>query len=151
MSQNRVIGYDGRLPWRLPEDLQHFKNITSWHTIMMGRKTYESIGRPLPQRHNIVLTRDESRDDPRVTVVNDFQALMDMYTTILDEDLYIIGGAEIYKLFLHYADQVELTEVHRTVDGDTHFPEFESDFDEVKREKHDEFDFVTYVRRVSIT
>lgn len=115
----------------------------------MGRTTYKSIGRPLPQRYNMVLTRDESRDDPRVTVVNDFNALMDIYTTTLDEDLYIIGGAQIYQLFLPYADQIELTEVHRTVDGDTHFPAFESDFDEVKREKHDEFDFVTYVRKVS--
>jgi dihydrofolate reductase len=115
----------------------------------MGRTTYESIGRPLPQRHNIVLTRDESRDDPRVTVINDAQALMDLYTTALDEDLYIIGGAQIYQLFLSLADQIELTIIKREVEGDTFFPVFEGDFDQVEREEHDEFDFVTYVRTVS--
>lgn len=74
---------------------------------------------------------------------------MDTYTTKLNEDLYVIGGATIYEQFLPLADQIELTEVHRTVDGDTFFPEFEDDFLEVRRERYDEFDFVTYVRKVS--
>lgn len=150
MSTNRVIGCNGGLPRHLPEDLAHFKKLTSWHTVVMGYNTYVSIGRPLPQRYNIVLTRDESRDDPKVTVINDFDSFMETYTTALDEDLYIIGGAQIYQLFLPFADQIELTEIHREVDGDTFFPEFEKDFQEAKREEYDEFDFVTYVRKVSV-
>ncbi len=147
MSTNRVIGKDNQLPWHLPEDLKHFKKLTTDHTVVMGRKTYESIGHPLPQRHNIVLTRDIERDDHRVTVVNDVSSFMDTYTTKLDEDLYIIGGAQIYELFLPFADKIELTEVHQEIEGDTFFPKFEEDFVEVSREKHDGFDFVNYVRK----
>ena len=122
MTQNRVIGKDGDLPWHLPEDLKFFKKTTSGHPIVMGRKTYESIGRPLPKRQNIVLTRDREWSAEGVDVIHSPE---DIEKLNLDKsEVFIIGGAEIYKLFLNYMDELIITHVKGVYEGDTYFPQF---------------------------
>ena len=121
MTDDGVIGVDGRLPWRLPEDLRRFKAATLGKPVVMGRKTFESIGRPLPQRHNIVLTRQVgfSVPEPAVTVVPTLEAALQAAGDV--PEVMIIGGAEIYKLALPLAQWIVLTRVHAAVRGDTHF------------------------------
>lgn len=121
MTDDGVIGIDGQLPWRLPEDLRRFKAATLGKPVIMGRKTFESIGRPLPQRHNIVLTRqvDFSVANPAVTVVPTLEAALQAAGDV--PEVMIIGGAEIYQLALPLAQRIILTRVHATVQGDTHF------------------------------
>lgn len=122
MTDDGVIGVDGQLPWRLPEDLRRFKAATLGKPVVMGRKTFESIGRPLPQRHNIVLTRQSgfSVADPAVTVVASLSAALQVAGEA--PEVMIIGGAEIYRLALPLAHRLVLTRVHAAVPGDTHFP-----------------------------
>jgi len=122
MTDDGVIGIDGQLPWRLPEDLRRFKAATLGKPVVMGRKTFESIGRPLPQRHNIVLTRQSglSLADAAVTVVPTFDAALQAAGDA--PEVMIIGGAEIYRLALPLAQRILLTRVHANVRGDTHFP-----------------------------
>lgn len=121
MTDDGVIGVDGRLPWRLPEDLRRFKAATLGKPVVMGRKTFESIGRPLPQRHNIVLTRQVgfSVPEPAVTVVPTLEAALQAAGDV--PEVMIIGGAEIYQLALPLAQRIILTRVHANVQGDTHF------------------------------
>ena len=121
MTDDGVIGIDGQLPWRLPEDLRRFKAATLGKPVVMGRKTFESIGRPLPQRHNIVLTRQVgfSARDPAVTVVTTLEAALQAAGDV--PEVIIIGGAEIYQLALPLAQRIILTRVHANVQGDTHF------------------------------
>jgi dihydrofolate reductase len=121
MTDDGVIGIDGQLPWRLPEDLRRFKAATLGKPVVMGRKTFESIGRPLPQRHNIVLTRQVgfSARDPAVTVVSTLEAALQAAGDV--PEVMIIGGAEIYQLALPLAQRIILTRVHANVQGDTHF------------------------------
>ncbi|MEN9837204.1 MAG: hypothetical protein RLZ79_872 [Pseudomonadota bacterium] len=121
MTDDGVIGIDGQLPWRLPEDLRRFKAATLGKPVVMGRKTFESIGRPLPQRHNIVLTRQVgfSARDPAVTVVTTLEAALQAAGDV--PEVMIIGGAEIYQLALPLAQRIILTRVHANVQGDTHF------------------------------
>ncbi|MBU6210656.1 MAG: dihydrofolate reductase [Gammaproteobacteria bacterium] len=121
MTDAGVIGVDGQLPWRLPEDLRRFKAATLGKPVIMGRKTFESIGRPLPQRHNIVLTRQGglSVQDAAVTVVPTLEAALQAAGDV--PEVMIIGGAEIYRLALPQAQRILRTRVHATVHGDTHF------------------------------
>ena len=121
MTDDGVIGIDGQLPWRLPEDLRRFKAATLGKPVVMGRKTFESIGRPLPQRHNIVLTRQVGflARDPAVTVVTTLEAALQAAGDV--PEVMIIGGAEIYQLALPLAQRIILTRVHANVQGDTHF------------------------------
>ena len=121
MTDDGVIGIDGQLPWRLPEDLRRFKAATLGKPVVMGRKTFESIGRPLPQRHNIVLTRQVgfSVPEPAVTVVPTLEAALQAAGDV--PEVMIIGGAEIYQLALPLAQRIILTRVHANVQGDTHF------------------------------
>ncbi len=126
MTPDRVIGRDGTLPWQLPEDLAFFKRTTTGHPIVMGRKTYESIGRPLPKRRNIVLTRDKDWSAPGVEVIHrpeDLDLLPD-----LPAHVFIIGGSEIYAAFLPRLDDLLVSHVSGAYEGDTWFPEFESAF-----------------------
>jgi dihydrofolate reductase len=118
-ANGRVIGKDGKIPWSLPNDLRHFKRITSGHTIVMGRKTFESIGRPLPRRRNIVLTSDTSFHPPGVDVLHDKAAVHSL------GDVFIIGGASVYRQFLALAERLYITEIELEVEGDTFFPEWE--------------------------
>lgn len=147
VARNGVIGAQGDLPWRLPADLRRFKALTTGHVLVMGRKTFESIGRALPGRTTIVVTRRPgwSADGVRVaSSVDDALAA----AAELGPETFVAGGAEIYAQTLAHADRLELTEVHAEPEGDTFFPELDrSAWLEVAREPHDGFDFVSYVRR----
>ena len=125
MSENRAIGNAGNIPWHLPEDFKFFKATTMGHAILMGRKTFESIGRPLPGRENIVLSRTMP-ETPGTAVIRDLDKLKEPTD---GRDLFVIGGAEIYRLLLPSVQEVFVTKVPRTVEGDAFFPEFESEFD----------------------
>jgi dihydrofolate reductase len=127
MCENRVIGRDGGMPWHLPGDLKYFKSITMAKPIIMGRRTFQSIGRPLPGRSNIVITRDNSYAPEGVTVVHTLDdALAEAETQARNaglDEIMIIGGGQIYAESLARADKIYLTEIHATIDGDTVFPE----------------------------
>lgn len=125
MSQNRVIGNNGAIPWHLPEDFKFFKTTTIGHAIVMGRKTYESIGKPLPGRENIILSRTMS-ETPGVITVRSPEDLLALENS---QNFFVIGGAEIYRLLLPHCTELFVTKVPVTIEGDTFFPEFESDFD----------------------
>lgn len=124
MAKNRVIGKDGKLPWHLPEDLRFFKQTTTGHPILMGRKTWQSLGRPLPNRRNLVLSRTLSAPEG-TEVLRDPRELEER---VPEGELYIIGGAEIYQLLLPRTDVVLLTVLPEDWEGDTWFPEFEDQF-----------------------
>ncbi len=121
MASNRVIGKDNELIWRLPEDLKHFKKVTSGNSIVMGRKTYESIGRPLPNRANYIITRDKHYKVEGCITLNSIDEVFELD----EENLFIIGGSEIYKIFLPYTDKIHLTEIEDEFEGDAFFPEFD--------------------------
>lgn len=123
MAANRVIGRDNALPWRLPADLAHFKKVTMGHPIVMGRRTYESIGRPLPGRMNIVVTRNAAFQAPGCTVVRSLDAA---WKAAGDAgEVCVIGGTSLFAETLPIADVIHLTEVEADVPGDTYFPEFD--------------------------
>lgn len=121
MAHNRVIGRDNTVPWRLPAEMKWFKSTTMGKPILMGRKTYESIGRPLPGRHNIVLTRNRAFTAEGCTVVHSIEEAM---TLAGDQELVVIGGAYLYAEMLPHADCLYLTYISADIDGDTYFPEF---------------------------
>ena len=123
MAQNGVIGRDNALPWRLPEDLKRFRAFTLGKPILMGRKTFESIGRPLPGRVNLVLTRDRGWFAAGVIVVHSVEEALAQAGA--SEELVAIGGAEIYRLVLPFARRIYLTHVHADVPGDIYFPDFD--------------------------
>lgn len=127
MAQNRVIGLGGKMPWHLPEEFQFFKKTTMGHAIVMGRKTHESIGKVLPGRDNIVLSRT-MQQRPGITVVRDLEDLKKLQ--IPSENIFVIGGADIFRLLLPKCDELFITHVDRIVEGDTFLPLFEDDFDE---------------------
>jgi len=126
-AQNRVVGIDNKLPWHLPEDLKYFKACTTGKAIIMGRKTYESIGRPLPNRTNIVITRNEAFHAEGVKVVSSLEAAIELAQAVNEingvDEVMVIGGAAIYELALPMADRLYLTHVHANVEGDAYFPE----------------------------
>jgi len=133
MDRNRVIGKGDSLPWHISSDLKNFKKITMGKPIVMGRKTHESIGRPLPGRENIILTRDESYQAEGCTILHSMYELFEHCKDV--EEVMITGGAEIYKLALNDAFHLYLTEVHTEIEGDTFFPEFDrSQWKEVSRQ-----------------
>ncbi len=123
MARNRVIGRDNALPWRLPVDLAHFKKVTMGHPIVMGRKTYESIGRPLPGRQNIVVTRNPDFAAPGCTVVSSLEAAWEAAGAAAE--VCVIGGSTLFAETLPIADVIHLTEVEADVAGDTYFPRFD--------------------------
>lgn len=127
-AENRVIGNNNKLPWHLPEDLRYFKQVTMSKPIIMGRKTYESIGRPLPGRTNIVISRQEGYAPEGVKVVPSLEAAIELAESIcvIDgaEEVMVIGGAQIYEQALAHADRLYLTQVHASVEGDAWFPVF---------------------------
>ena len=124
MATNRVIGNKGRIPWHLPEDFKWFKRTTMDHILVMGRKTYESIGQPLPGRKTFVISRTH-REINGVQTLTDLSELEHLET---DKIIWIAGGSEIYKQMLPRCNELYLTRVHRTVEGDTFFPKFETQF-----------------------
>jgi dihydrofolate reductase len=133
MDKNRAIGRAGALPWHLPDDLKHFKALTLGKTVLMGRKTFQSIGRPLPKRRNVVLTKDPSFGAEGVEVVHSLDDAL-----LLDEEIMVIGGGEVYALFLPLATHLHLTLVDTAIpDADTFFPEWNpAQWRETHREFH---------------
>jgi dihydrofolate reductase len=157
MSENRVIGREGDLPWRLPHDLRRFKALTSGHAVVMGRRTFDSIGRiPLPDRTCLVVTRDRGFTADGVEVLHDLPAALDRATALEGADgaVYVLGGGEIYREALARTDRLELTIVHAHIEGDTTFPDFdEGEWRLVHDERHEAderhayaFSFRTYER-----
>lgn len=122
MANNRIIGKDNQMPWHLPADFAWFKQCTMGKPILMGRKTYESIGRPLPGRLNIVLSRDADLSIDGVTTVNSLEQAQQAAGNV--EELMIIGGGSIYHTYLAMADTLYLTHIEADIDGDTQFPEW---------------------------
>jgi dihydrofolate reductase len=151
ISENHVIGKDNKLLWYLPNDLKHFKDITTGHTVIMGRKTYDSVGKPLPKRRNIIITRQAITIEG-CEVVNSIDVALALCKN--EDEVFIVGGAEIYKQALHLTDRIYLTIVHKEFDGDSFFPEISiQEWKEVYREDHqpDEknslpYSFITYER-----
>ena len=132
MAKNRVIGRNNALPWRLSPDLKRFRRITMGHPIVMGRKTYQSIGRPLDGRKNIVVTRNPDFRPQGVTVARSIDEALSLAN---DDEIMIIGGADIYNQTLERADRIHLTLIHEDFDGDAYFPELdESEWKETARE-----------------
>lgn len=150
-STNHVIGNNNQLIWHLPNDLKHFKELTSAHPIIMGRKTFESIGKPLPNRTNIVITRNQDWQFDNVLVVHSLAEAIEKAKAI-DEQIFIIGGGNIYVQAMKWADVLEVTEVHHSFEGDTYFPLIDQEIwqevsriDHQKDEKHlFDFSFVRY-------
>lgn len=144
MSQNKVIGKDNKLPWHFSADLKFFKALTTGHTVIMGRKTFESIGRPLPNRENFVLSRSSYKimleifsklkaDEARK--VKNFESIRDAIQAVKTEKAFIIGGAEIYKQTIDKIDGIYLTLIHQDFEGDAYYPGVPAGFHEVSREK----------------
>lgn len=151
MANNRVIGKDNQMPWHLPEDLRHFKQVTMGKPVVMGRRTYESIGKPLPGRQNIVITRNSDMTIPGVTMASSLSEAFDQ-ANVCDE-LMIIGGGQLYAEALPCADILYLTQISLDVDGDTYFP-FWDDGQWVKSSDDSgvsanglEFHFLKYVKK----
>lgn len=156
LARGNVIGQRNDLPWHLPADLKHFRDITTGHTVVMGRKTLASIldrlGKPLPNRTNVVLTRQPDLAVDGVRVIHEVNDITD-----LSGQVYIIGGAEVYRQTMTLVDRLYVTEVHADIEGDSYFPEIKkSEWAEISREKHPSdgknpypFDFVIYTRRPS--
>ena len=151
VSDNYVIGNKNELPWRLSADLKHFKEITTGHTVIMGRKTYESIGRPLPNRVNIIVTRNKDYGVEGCEIANSLEEAMSLSE---DTNSFIIGGSNIYEQSMDMVDTLYITHVHANIEGDAHFPEIDTDvWEELNREdyKADEkndhdYSFVKYGR-----
>lgn len=151
VAANGVIGRDGAIPWSLPEDLRHFAATTRGHTVLMGRRTYEAIGRPLPHRTNVVLTRDTDWSADGVLVVHSLREALECAEE-LDGDLMVIGGGHVYAEAMTLADGQVISEVHASPDGDTYYPDFDRDvWRETRREPHDGFDLVWWERHVPET
>ena len=153
-STNNALGKDNQLVWHLPDDFKRFKTLTSGHYIIMGRKTFESFPKPLPNRTHVIITRNKNYKAPEgCIVVSSLEKAIEICPK--NEEVFIIGGGEIYKQSIDIADKVELTRVHTTVEADTFFPEIDLEkwklvFEEFhsKDEKHNfDYTFLTYVKR----
>lgn len=152
MARNRVIGIDNTLPWHLPEDLKHFKQLTMGHHIVMGRKTYDSIGRPLPGRTTVIVSRDPDYAMAGCLVAHTLDEAVQMCAS--DDQVFFVGGTSLYEQALPLAERLYITEIQADYQGDAHFPEFDpGQWWETARESHVDgaglaYDFVTYDRIV---
>lgn len=151
-DENNVIGKDNQLIWHLPDDLKFFKQKTSGHCIIMGRHTFESVGKPLPNRTNIIITRDKNYKAEGCKVVHSLEDALELAKE--DDNPFIVGGEQIYRLALPIADEVFLTRIHHEFEGDRHFPELGEEWiltesiPHPKDEKHEySFAFKTYRKR----
>ncbi len=135
-ARNGVIGRDGGLPWHLPDDLKRFRQITTGHHVIMGRATHESIGRPLPKRNNVVLSRSRGYAADGCTVVHDLDDAFEVARAADEDEAFVIGGARIYAASLPRADRIYLTRIEAEVDGDVRMPPLGDDWREISREEH---------------
>ncbi len=151
VANAQVIGINNTLPWHLPEDLKRFKALTMGHHIVMGRKTYESLGRLLPGRTTVIVTRNKDYAVEGAIVVHSVEAALAACAS--DDEVFLIGGAELYQQGIAHADKLYITEVHADFEGDAFLPSFDlSQWDEVAREQHEaanglRFSYVTYLRQ----
>ena len=153
VSINNVIGNNNKLIWKLSNDLKRFKNLTTNHSVIMGRKTFESLPNPLPDRDNIVITRDTNYSKPNIQVCSSIEDAINLTKT--DTQPFIIGGGEIYSQTINIVDKIELTRVHKEFDGDAYFPEIPLDIFELINEENynsdleNEFNYsyLTYKKR----
>ena len=153
VAENNALGKDNQLVWHLPNDFKRFKTLTSGHHIIMGRKTFESFPKPLPNRTHIIITRQKNYKYEGCLIASSLEKAIEMAPK--NEDIYVIGGGEIYKQSIEIADKIEITRVHSSFEADTYFPEIDSDkwklvFEEhhKKDEKHNfDFTFQTYLKR----
>ena len=153
VSINNVIGNNNKLIWKLSNDLKRFKNLTTNHSVIMGRKTFETLPNPLPDRDNIVITRDTNYSKPNIQVCSSIEDAINLTKT--DTQPFIIGGGEIYSQTINIVDKIELTRVHEEFDGDAYFPEIPLDIFELINEENynsdleNEFDYsyLTYKKR----
>ncbi len=150
LAKNLTIGIDNQLPWRCPEDLKRFKALTMGHHMIMGRKTFDSIGRALPGRTTVVVTRDESLSIGGCLIAHSLDEALSLCGG--DEEIFIVGGAQIYRQAMDLADTLHVTEIQKDVEGDAHFPKIDPEtWREVSRQRHQqsspeplEYHFVTY-------
>lgn len=150
MTPSGAIGLNGGLPWKIPEDLRHFKKVTVGHAVIMGRKTYASIGRPLPDRINIVLTRDRASPIPDCTMASTFQEAIEL-ARMHDAEPRVIGGRELYAMALPIATRIYLTEVPHEVEADVYFPEFDrSEWRESDVQQGEQVIFRTLDRKIGL-
>lgn len=152
LSENRVIGINGDLPWKISADLKHFKKLTLNKCILMGRKTFASLpSGALPQRYNIVITRDRTFHAPNCTVVHSIEDALKQAQKIATTDIMIIGGADIYQQTLALVDTLFLTLIHEKIIGDAYYPDWSNDFELVESSTHEEsnhkFSFCTFRRK----
>ncbi|MCT2537320.1 dihydrofolate reductase [Aquibacillus koreensis] len=124
MDQNRVIGYKNDLPWRLPNDLKFFKNLTTSNNVIMGRKTFDSMNGPLPNRENIVITRDESFQQEGCEVIHSIDTIVEWDKQNPEKEFFVIGGGNIFEQILPYADRMYMTYIEESFPGDTYFPAY---------------------------
>ncbi len=146
-NQKNVIGRNGAVPWHLPEDLKRFKALTTGHTVLMGRKTFESIGKPLPDRRNIIISHRTNR----IEGIEIFSSIKDALSSCLSsENVFVIGGGEIFRQTLSIADELKMTVVDNVEDGDTYFPEYQhligKEFNLFSEEERERFVFRDFVR-----
>ena len=134
IASNNVIGKENSLPWNIPEDLKRFKQMTSGHTILMGRKTFDSIGRPLPNRQNIVMTKDENFEREGIKVINDFYEALELIKES-NEDVFVIGGSKIYELFEPVANSLAITRILKDFEGDAFFPDINWNLWQIEKEE----------------
>jgi dihydrofolate reductase len=159
VSENNVIGKDNDLPWKLPDDMKFFKETTTGHHILMGRKNLESLGRLLPNRTNIILTRDNAFNFKGAKVFHDIEEAIKFANENKEDELMVIRGGEIYKQTISKANKIYLTRVHTSIEGDVYFPEIDKEIWKMseeyfhpKDERHEfSFTFQTFERRNSIS
>lgn len=154
IAKNNVIGKNNQLIWHLPEDLKRFKNLTTGHTVIMGRKTFESLGRVLPNRKHVILCNDMKMEikDENVEIIEDIK-LLDKYINS-DEENFVIGGATIYRLLMPYAKKMYITHINEEFDGDVYFPEIDKNIWKIENKekgiKNEEnpfdYEYITYIK-----
>ncbi len=156
MAQNKCIGKDNKMPWHISDDLKHFKALTTGHPVIMGRKTFDSIlgylKKPLPQRRNIVISRSGFKNEHNISIFTNISDAINHGKSVASDEIFIIGGAEIYTQSIQYADKLYITKVHKNVEGDAFFPEFnEDEWTEIERTDHlshePPYSFITLERK----
>ena len=153
VSENNVLGKNNKLIWHIPDDLKRFKKLTLGHSVIMGRKTFESIAKPLPQRKNIILTRNKNYKAKGAVIAHNVKEALNFCEN--DNQPFIIGGGEIYKLFMSISNKIELTRIHKSYDGDAFFPEIlEEKWKLVNSKKNNlnetkiiNFSYLTYIKK----
>ena len=153
VSENNVLGKNNKLIWHIPNDLKRFKKLTLGHSVIMGRKTFESIAKPLPQRKNIILTRNKNYKAKGTLIAHNVKEALNFCEN--DNQPFIIGGGEIYKLFMNISNKIELTRIHKSYDGDAFFPEIlEEKWKLVNSKKNNfnetkiiNFSYLTYIKK----